>query len=116
MNFNYLKTETYNDSIDIEHIGNCTIVVNNDEAEEWYIDIHTDYGWSKVRQFGPLDIDKGEVGNYFSFILNGFEYNEKRLYKVINDFLNNPKHAITQVEEISREDFENRLNALQSTI
>ena len=54
MLFNYLKTETYMDSIDIDDTGNCILQVFNDDGREWILSIETKLGWSKIKTFVPL--------------------------------------------------------------
>lgn len=115
MFFQYLKTETYMDSIDLEDIGNCCLVINNDECEEWYLKIKTSLGWSECIIFGPLTIDDDGLGYNFYYSYNKFEYNEKRLYKTINDFINNPKKQITQARIIEENDFNTKLNKITFT-
>ena len=116
MFFQYLKTETYTDSVDIEDIGNCSIVANNDSAEEWFLNIKTKLGWSECVVFGPLSIDDDNLGYNFYYLCNKFEYNEKRLYKTINDFINNSKKQITQIQIINAEDFNMKLSKIKFTL
>ena len=112
MNFSYLFVEQSQDSIDIENIGQVCLSVFNDEGAEYYLKIKTEYGWSKILQFGPIksDFKELESGLYLSY--SNIEYNEKRLYKIIDDFLNNDKRKVTQAFEISEDDFEEKLSYL----
>ena len=116
MYFDYLKTSQYQDSIEIESIGNCTVQALNDEADCWVLIVHTVLGWTTVIQAGPINLDFDEVRPNTYISRNSFEYNEKKLYKIIHDFMNNPKRTITSVEiideKLGRNIFEKILNSL----
>ena len=110
MIFDYLRTVQSLDTITIEDIGNTCINTINDDAEEWYLIITTKQGWTEIKEFGPLVVDSDKLKQYFMYNKFSFEYNEKRLRKIIDNFINNTRHNITQVFEIEKSDAENRLN------
>lgn len=116
MYFDYLKTTQYMDSIEVESVGNCILQTINDEADCWVLFISTDLGFSTIIQAGPmnLDFDKPNLNCYIS--KNSFEYNEKKLYKIINDFINHPKHNITCVEIIDEEIFNDIFQKMLTSI
>ena len=114
MTFEYFKVETAMDSVDIEDIGNVCLRCSNDDALEWYLKIKTELGWCYVTQYGPLRIDSNHLDTAFYFSFQPFEYSEKKLYKTINDFLNNPKRTITVVEIIDIETFIDRLEGIEN--
>ena len=116
MNFEYMKVSTSMDSIEVEDIGNVYIRASNDAADEWYMSIQTSLGWVEVKQFGPLKIDGEGLGLFFNYIYQKFEYSEKKLFKLISDFINNPKKAITVAEIISKSDFEEKLTEVANGI
>ena len=116
MNFQYLKVSTSMDSIEVEDIGNVCIRASNDDANEWYMSIKTSLGWVEVKQFGPLKIDSDDLSYYFNFSYQKFEFSEKRLYKLIDDFINNPKKSITIAEIISNECFDRKLTEVADGI
>ena len=91
MFFEYLKTTQYQDSIDIESIGNCCLQTINDEADSWVLLITTELGYTTVIQAGPINLDFDEVSQNVYILKQSFEYNEKRIYKLISEFINNPK-------------------------
>ena len=112
MYFDYLKTSQYTDSIEIESVGNCIIQSINDEADSWVLKIKTELGFTYVLQAGPINLDFEKPGNSIFISKSSFEYNEKKLYKIIHDFINNPKHVITCVEIIDEDIFKNILNKI----
>lgn len=100
MFFEYLKTTQFQDSIDIESIGNVCLQSINDMADCWVLLIHTIMGESEVIQAGPINLDFDSVSPNVFISRTKFDYNEKKLHKIIYDFMNNPKHIITCVEII----------------
>jgi hypothetical protein len=112
MTFEYLKVEQHLDCIDIEDLGNFCLNVLNDSGEEWYMRAKCDLGWVTIDQYGPLLADIDNLQYYFTYSYMKFEYSEKKLYKIVKDFLNNDKRNITQAFLIEEEDFENRLGGL----
>lgn len=112
MLFNYLKTESYMDSIDILDIGNCCLVAYNDDGNKWAFYTKTELGWSVIKIVGPFDAEDDSMGSFFTYYKNGFEYSEKKLHKQINDFLNNPKNKITQVFECNKDDIKTILSSI----
>ena len=113
MLFNYLKTETYMDSIDIDDTGNCILQVFNDDGREWILSIETKLGWSKIKTFGPFTIDSNQMDNNFYYSVNEFEYKEKKIYHIIDEFINNPKKQITQIFIIDEDTFNDKLSSIK---
>lgn len=109
MNFEYLRISTSMDSIEVDDIGNVYLRASNDDAKEWYMSIKTSLGWTEVKQFGPLKIDQNEFDYFFNFFYQKFEFSEKKLFKLIDDFINNSKKSITIAEVISKDEFEDKL-------
>ena len=116
MFFEYLKTSQYQDSIEIESVGNCALQAINDEADSWILLINTELGSSIVIQAGPINLDFDEIGDNVYISRSKFEYNEKRLYKIIFDFINNPKKIITSVEIIDKDLCKNILKKLTNSL
>ena len=108
MNIEYLFIETAQASIDIEDVGNTCLSIFNDDGEVWYINITTEYGRSTITQFGGNNIEEESINNFY-FNTYKIEYNSKKLYSIINKFINDNKKNITQVIEINKEEFLNRL-------
>lgn len=109
MTFDYLRTVTSLDYIEIPDIGNTYLCAYNDDGQEWYLAIHTYEGWTEVKEFGPLF--DGHTITYFTYNKFGREYSDKKNSKVINDFINNTKREITQVLEIEEDEFFEKLSS-----
>lgn len=116
MNFRYMKTETFLDSIEIEDIGNCYLDVLNDEGREWLLCMNTELGWTSLTLFGPIvaDLDKPAQSFYLSH--SEFEYSDKKVYKTISDFINDSKKAITQVFLIDKDMFDKKKNIIKNNL
>lgn len=109
MNFEYLQTIRKESSIDITDPGNAFIQAFNDAGEEYFLVTKTELGFVTVKVFGPFE-DNKQCSNfsYYTYIM---EYNEKRLYKVIDDFLNG-RNAKTQVFEVTKDLIDERLDSV----
>ena len=109
MTFEYMRVTTAMDSIDVEDLGNVCLRASNDNADEWYMQTKTSLGWVELKQFGPLKINSDQFDYFFNFFYQKFEYSDKKLSKIISDFINNPKKSITIAEIISEESFNEKL-------
>jgi len=111
MKFDYLQRVVIEAQLDVENIGQCVIVGNNDFGEEYYLIIGTDLGWTEVIEYGPatpdLDILPFNVNSSYS----RFEYNQNKLERIIDKFLNNPKRLVTQARVVELDEIrENIIN------
>lgn len=113
--FNYLKVTRFDDSIEVEDTGNCTLTAYNDEGKQWFLNIRTELGWSTVKEFGPVIAETSSIEYNFYYSYNKFEYKEKRLYKTIEDFVNNNRREITQIFEIDEEEFKSILDNIEES-
>lgn len=98
MNFPYLYVQQNLDSIDIENIGNVSLQLNNDLGDCWFLIIKTSLGWTTIHEFGPLNASNTEeLGYHFQYKYDKQEYNDTKLIKRIDKFMNDPKKMITQI-------------------
>lgn len=102
MQFDYLQRVTVDASIDIEDIGNCAICAMNDSADEYYLVIQTEMGWTEVFEYGAIRSDMQTLPENVSMNYSRFEVNPKKISTIITKFLNNAKHFITQAQEIDK--------------
>ena len=100
MTFEYLSRVIVDETIDIDDVGNCAILANDDFANFYGIIIITTLGSTKVFEFGPVR-DKGVEGipenSYQS--LTSFDYDQRKCARAIDKFLNNSHRGITQAVE-----------------
>jgi hypothetical protein len=98
MTFDYLARVVIDGQLDVENIGDCTIVTRNDLGEEWYLLIKTDMGWTEVIEYGPAHPDFNLLPTSVTQTYNRFEFNQGKLTRIIEKFLNEPKRMISQAE------------------
>ena len=99
MKFEYLERVVVEASLEIEDIGNCCILCRNDIGEEFYLLTKTVMGWTEIIEYGPCTPDLDILPFNVQLLYDRFEWNQYKLEKRIDKFLNNPKRAITQAEE-----------------
>lgn len=112
MTFEYLQDVKFMDSIDIEDIGNVQLEALNDLGDQWYLDIHTSLGYTKIVTIGPLMADSNNTGFSFNFNYQYMEYNDKKLVVIIDKFINDVKKNISQLFFTSHDAIQTRLAAL----
>jgi len=111
-NFEYFYTTTAMDSFLVEDIANVSLNFLNDLGQEWYINVSTELGETKITKYGPLLVDVNVLQDEFKFEYCKINYNEKRIISSIDKLLNDTKIAITQVVEIDRDQFNERLKGI----
>jgi len=113
MTFNYLKQIEFQDTLDIEDIGNVVLDIFNDDGLEWILSIDTSLGFTKIVTCGPFVADTVSIGNFFNFNYSQIEYNEKKLYKMIDNFINDDKRTVTQVFFINQDEVRKKLHSIR---
>lgn len=90
----YLYQEQPMDSLTVDDAGNCAISAYNDDGELYLLIVITKYGVTRLLEYGPFR--GGSRVTYCSCVFDQFDYNEKKLFKKFEKFLNNPSRMITQ--------------------
>ena len=103
--FEYSAVQTYLGRYTVEDISDVCLKMTNGLHKEWYICVSTELGESKIFTLGPIEYfdDKLLMLPNFTFKYEKIGYSEKAIIKKIDKVLNNGE--ITDVEEISKEDF-----------
>lgn len=96
MTFEYFYTKQCMDTLEVEDIGNCTIQALNDDGLIWYMVIQTSLGWTKIFEYGPCAPDFNELPKAVNCNFSRIDFDEKKVYKRIDEFLNNSFRKITQ--------------------
>ena len=104
------------DSFLAEDISNLTLNLVNDLGNEWYIDVKTELGNTIIRKFGPVEVGTNKVDKNFSFNYMEIFYTENKIISDVDKYINKDNFAITQVIEIDRETFNERLRGLLDEI
>lgn len=110
--FEYMFENVAQDMITIGEVGEVALDMFNDDGYEWMLSAHTRYGVTKLITIGPMIADIDVIPNNFQFTYQYDSYDENKISKIIKNELNNPRRSITQVVEISQEEFRERLNNL----
>ena len=105
--YNYLPTTTYEDSINIENIGECCLECYNDLGEGYYLWVTTSLGMTKILQYGPYYDDI--TPTYCNYSFQQFQYSEQKIDRTISKFISDPKKAITQIQQVEPEDILDKL-------
>lgn len=112
MKFEYAFTLQANADIEIEDIGNCCISVTNSLYHEYILIIKTRYGTTEVIEYGPLQIDSTELLSKVYYSYNRFDFNDGKITRLIDNFINDTKKFVTQVELISVDTAKSRIKDL----
>ena len=105
--FPYLFQEQNMDTLSVTDIGNCCIVANNDLSDEYILVIRTQYGVSRVLEYGPYN--NGMLKPHCECIFDQLDYNENKLCGRIGKFLNQKNRCITQAEECEYESVKEKI-------
>lgn len=100
MTFEYLQRIIVDAQLDVDNIGECVILGRNDLGEEFYLIIKTDMGWTEQINFGPVTPEVDILPFNISLTYARFEFNQTKLMRAIDKFLNDPKKMITQADVI----------------
>lgn len=100
MTFEYLETIKRDASIEIDTPGQTNIQGFTDEGDQYFLSIKTKMGFTTVKQFGPYD-EEGKPQEVFSYSRFELEYNEKKVKKIIQDYLTGrvPKTQVFEVDD-----------------
>ena len=104
MTFEYLQRIIVDGQLDVDNIGDCVIQANTDLGEEYFLIIKTELGWTEILDYGPCVPDLDLLPLNYNIKYSRIEYNQSKLERVIDKFLNDPKRAITQAKVTTLED------------
>lgn len=113
MQFDYLYEVQATGSIEIEDIGNTVLnAVNDLFMQEYFLIIQTEYGKTRIAQYGPLFVDQQTLPTFINIHFEEIDDSSHKIETIIEKFLNNPKYRISQVQEIDFERAKERLYEL----
>ena len=104
MTFEYLQRVVVESELEVDNIGQCVIQANTDLAEEYYLIIKNELGWTEMLEYGPCVPDLPLLQMTYQIKYNRFEYNEGKIERLIDKFLNDAKRGITQAKVCSLDD------------
>ena len=113
MKFEYSQRVVVDAELDVDNIGNCCLRAFNDLGEAYYLIIKTELGYTETLEYGPCLVDLEMLQNNYQIKYSKFDYNEGKLERIIDKFLNEGKRAISQAEVCDLADiFENLVNPI----
>ena len=101
--FEYFYSKSAFGELQIDDIGDCCIQANNDEGLFYYLLIETNLGWTKILEYGPCAPDFDELPKAVGCNFSRIEFDERKIMKRIDEFLNNRFRNITQAQLVDRE-------------
>lgn len=104
MTFEYLQRIVVEGELEVDDIGQCVIQANTDLAEEYYLIVKTELGWTEIIEYGPCVPDLPLLQMNYQIKYSRFEYNQGKIERSIDKFLNDAKRGITQAKLCSLED------------
>ena len=110
MQFDYLYEVQATGSVEIEDIGNVVLsAVNVLLGQEYFLIIQTEYGKTKIIEYGPIFVDMESEPNFVSCYYSCIDFSHSKLSTTIDKFLNNPKRLISQVQIIELDEARERI-------
>ena len=109
MTFEYLQRVVVDAQLEIDNIGECVLRGRSDLGEEEYLIIRTEQGFTEVIDYGPVDPTIELLPMSITLHYNRFEYNQNKLCRIIDRFLNDPKRLITQADVTSFEEIDSNI-------
>lgn len=106
MVFDYMQRVVIDGQLTVDNVGECIIQATNDIGEQWFLFIKTELGWSEIIDYGPHLPDFDMLSPNFQIKYSRVEYNQGRLEKYIDRFLNEPKRIITQAKVVTFDELE----------
>ena len=101
MTFEYLQRVVVDAELNVDDIGQCVILGRNDIGEESYLIIKTEMGWTAQISIGPVCPDIEILPFNIAILYSRFEYNQGKIERAIDKFLNDPKKMISQAEVVT---------------
>ena len=104
MEFEFDKQLTPQNAIEIDNIGSFALEAISETGNYYYYIVQTLMGQSVIASCGPIAPDIYEIPSGFNVSLYRIEYNETKLIKGIDLFLNDKYKKILYAKEIDTED------------
>lgn len=101
MTFEYLQRVVVDAELNVDDIGQCVILGRNDIGEESYLIIRTEMGWTEQISIGPVCPDIDILPFNVAILYSRFEYNQGKIERAIDKFLNDPKKMISQADVVT---------------
>lgn len=115
MIFDYAPQEMFTKQLDLVDPGNTAIRGNDARGSDYYMILKTIMGKTAILKFGPVLADSNILIEDFDASFKKLDYNERKIGREINNFLNDYKKQIIDVQEILVEEVFNFFPNLKET-
>jgi len=85
----------------VDNPANVCLAATNDSAEEYYLYVGTELGITTTVEFGPCVSDFGGLYKKFGVSYNKFDYNDRKINKIINAFVGDLGRNVSNVRIVS---------------
>ena len=101
--YSYVRTETA--EIEIDDIGNFSLMATDALGFTYYLTVKTFDGFSQVMTYGPIhpDFDTFPSKKQVTQTWERIAFSQKKIDMIINKWLNNPYYGIVHAEIIDRQ-------------
>ena len=104
MTFEYLQRVVVEGELEVDNIGDCVLQANDDLGNEYYLIVKTLLGTTEIIEYGPLVPDLSILPANYNIKYSRAEYNQGKIERAIDKFLNDGKRSITQAKVVTLED------------
>lgn len=104
MTFEYIQKVTVEGELEVDNIGDCVISAVDVLTYSYYLIIKTVLGFTEIIEYGPILEGIEQLPSSYSVRYDRIEYNQGKIERVIDRFLNNPKRGIVQAQVITLEE------------
>lgn len=112
MQFDYLYQMQATGFLEVDDIGNCCISATTMLYTEYIMIVKTEGGRTKIIQYGPRYIDNdATIPNEVSYTYSEFDFNEGKIRRIIDSWLNG-KTLAQQAVLITIEEAQERIKDL----
>ena len=107
--YEYLYEVKATGFLEIENIGECALIANNDFLQEQVLIITTELGKTKIIQYGPIFVDNVQPPTDVTYSYCEIDFSDYKIDKRIEKFINDPKFRTTQVKVVDLEEALDRI-------
>ena len=111
--YEYLYEVKATGFLEIENIGECALVANNDFLQEQVLIITTEMGKTKILQYGPVFVDNVQSPTEVTYSYYEIDFSDYKIDKRIEKFINDAKFRTTQVRVVDIEEALDRITDLR---
>ena len=111
--YEYLYEVKATGFLEIENIGECALIANNDFLQEQILIITTEMGKTKILQYGPVFVDNVQTPSEVTYSYSEIDFSDYKIDKRIEKFINDAKFRTTQVRVVELEEALDRITDLR---